>query len=150
MLPQFEGIDRWLDRPAREHLARAVASKAISIERIELPDATVADPLAVEHLVDRWKPTSPLYRAGQAVLAYIEERGHDPRSVHLHGKDVHHRRTPHFAGFSLRYFKAIPWCLTEHEGTEWIEIPHVTRKGTLDALRIVPLNTGLLDTADWS
>src|SRR4051812_46374720 len=31
MLPQFEGLDRWLDRPAREHLAGAVASKAITV-----------------------------------------------------------------------------------------------------------------------
>jgi hypothetical protein len=150
MLPQFEGLDRWIDRPAREHLTSAVAANAISIERLDLPDATVADSAAAEYLLDRWNPSSPLYRAGHAVLAHVEQQGHDPRAVHLHGNDVHHRRTPHFAGFSLRYFKAIPGCLTEHEGIEWIEIPHLTRTGALAALRIVPLNTGLLDRADWS
>ncbi|MEV4139344.1 nucleotidyltransferase domain-containing protein [Dactylosporangium sp. NPDC049742] len=105
MLPQFEGLDRWIDRPAREHLTSAVAANAISIERLDLPDATVTDPVAAEHLLDRWNPSSPLCRAGHAVLAYVEQRGHDSRAVHLHGKDVHHRRTPHFTGLSLRYFK---------------------------------------------
>jgi hypothetical protein len=80
MLPQFEGLDRWIDRPAREHLTSAVTANAINIERFDLPDATV----------------------------------------------------------------------TEHEGIEWIEIPHLARTGTLTALRIVPLNTELLDRADWA
>lgn len=54
MLLQFEGLDRWIDRPAREHLTSAVAAHAINIERFDLPDTTVTDPVAAEYLLDRW------------------------------------------------------------------------------------------------
>jgi hypothetical protein len=150
MLPQFDGLDRWLPRAHREILADAVGREAITLERLVLADAPVRNPVAREYLEDRWKPGSPLRRAGQAVLTDIEQRGLDPTRVHLHGDDVDGSDTPYFAGLGLRYFKSIPWCLTRRGGVEWTEVVRPTRTMPLDALRITPLNKDLLDGADWS
>jgi len=149
MLPQFDGLDRWIPRPYRERLAMAVDTGAITLERLHLPDAAVTDPAAQQHIARRWSPTSPLYRAGHAVLAHLEQRGIDPAQVHLHGRDIAGPDTPYFAGFSLRYFPSIPACLTEYHGTEWIEVVHPTRSLPLHALRIRPARPELLTYATW-
>ena len=138
MLPQFEGLDRWLPRPYRETLSEAIGSGVITLERLVLPDVEVDHPLVLEHLRDRWKPGSPLYRAGQAAFAYLLRRGIDPVQVHLHGRDVQDGETLYFAGFSLRYLRSMQICLTEDGGKEWIEVVHPTTRGQLDALRILP------------
>jgi len=149
MLPQFDGLDRWIPRPYRERLAMAVDAGAITMQRLHLPDAAVTDPAAQDHIAQRWAPTSPLYRAGHAVLAHLEQRGIDPGHVHLHGRDIAGHNTPYFAGFSLRYFPSIPACLTEHHGTEWIEVIHPTRALPLHALRIKPADVDLLTDTAW-
>jgi hypothetical protein len=149
MLPQFDGLDRWIPRPYRERLAIAVDTGAITLERLEIPDAAVTDPAAQDHIARRWAPTSPLYRAGHAVLAHLEQRGIDPARVHLHGRDLAGPDTPYFAGFALRYFPSIPACLTEYHGTEWIEVVHPTRALPLHALRIQPAQPDLLTHATW-
>lgn len=149
MLPQFEGLDRWIPRHYRERICAAVEAGAISVQRTELPDATVTDPAIREYIGDRWAPTSPLHRAAHAVLAHLEQRGVDLRKVHLHGRDIDNQDTPYFAGFALRYFRALPQCLTQYGGTEWIEVVHPTRSGTLHALRILPTRRDLLADADW-
>lgn len=149
MLPEFDGLDRWIPRPFRECLAMAVDADAISLQRLQLPDAMVIDPAGQDHIAQRWASSSPLYRAGHAVLAHLEHRGIDPSSVHLHGRDVADRDTPYFAGFELRYFSAIPRCLTEYGGTQWIEIVHPTRALPLHALRITPANPERLIDIEW-
>lgn len=88
MLPEFEGLDRWLPRPYRETLSAAIACEAITLERLVLPDSEIEHPLALDHLRRRWSRASPLYRAGAAVFAYLIQRGIDPAQVHLHGRDV--------------------------------------------------------------
>jgi hypothetical protein len=138
MLPQFEGLDRWLPRPYRETMSEAINSGLITVERLVLPDVEVDHSLAREHLRRRWRPESPLYRAGRAVFAYLLQRGIDPVQVHLHGRDVQNGETPYFAGFSLRYLHSMQMCLTEDGGKEWIEVVHPTTRGQLDALRILP------------
>jgi hypothetical protein len=139
MLPEFEGFDRWLPRPYRETLSLAVDAGVMTLERLVLPDIQVDHPLATEHLQNRWGPESPLYRAGRAVFAYyLLQRGIDPAQVHLHGRDVQDRVTPYFAGFSLRYLRSMQSCLTEDGGKESIEAVHPTRRGPLDALRVLP------------
>jgi hypothetical protein len=138
MLPQFEGLDRWLPRPYRETLSEAIGAGAIAVDRLILPDVEVDHPLACEHLRRRWRSQSPLYRAGRAVFAHLLQRGIDPAQVHLHGRDVQNSETPYFAGFSLRYLLSMQICLTEHGGKEWIEVVHPTTRGDLDALRILP------------
>ncbi|WP_436528509.1 nucleotidyltransferase domain-containing protein [Actinoplanes sp. HUAS TT8] len=138
MLPQFEGLDRWLPRPYRETLSRAITAELITVERLVLPDTDIDHPLARDHLERRWNPDSPLHRAGRAVFAHLLARGIDPAQVHLHGRDVQNSDTPYFAGFSLRYLTSMQDCLTEHGGTEWIEVIHPTTRGALDALRISP------------
>ena len=119
-------------------LANAVSSHAITIERCVLAEGTIASAHARGHLLDRWQATSPLYRAACAVITDWEAHGIDPCQGHLHGRDIRARDTPYFAGFSLRYFNAIPACLTEYGGLEWLEVIHPTRTKPLDALRIRP------------
>lgn len=149
MLPEFDGMDRWLPRFDREHLIAAVHAGALTMERLTLTDARVDHPRALRHLEDRWQPTSPLYRAGSAVFAYLSERGIDPAEVHLHGRDVRGGVTPYFAGFSLRYLRAVKRCLTEHEGVEWIEVVHPTARGDLLALRLLPASQDRLEELPW-
>lgn len=149
MLPEFEGIDDWIPRPRRETLCNAVSSGAIRIERLLLPDGQAKSPVAAEKIDYRWKATSPLYRAANAVVSHLEQRGIDPGQCHLHGVDIRDKNTPYFAGFEWRYFGAIPYCLTEHGGVEWLEVVHPTRTKQLDCLRIVPLDAKKLSNARW-
>lgn len=51
-------------------------------------------------------------------------RGIDLATVHLHGRDVDGSVTPYFAGFGMRYIRAVPWCFIEHHGMEWVEVVH--------------------------
>jgi hypothetical protein len=151
MRPEFEGMDDWIPWPVREVLVRAADEGAISLEHILLEDdAQIANPVAVQHLRGRWKPTSPLHRAAVGVIAYWEREGIDPGRCHLHGADLRDRDTQHFAGFGLRYFHAVPSCLTEFDGVEWVEVVHPTRAMPLLALRIRPLDRTLLRQRSWS
>jgi len=145
MLPQFEGTEAWLPRYTREYLVEAIDEGALSVERLVLPDSDLNDPLATRHVNERWNETSPLFRAARAVFAYLLDRGIDPAQVHLHGRDVRDPVTPYFAGFSLRYLRAMPRCLTAHGGKEWIEVVHPTKRSELLALRIVPISTERLE-----
>jgi hypothetical protein len=152
MLPQFDGLDRWLPRRYRERLAAAIDAGAITVQRLQLAAFAVTDLAAQDHIHRRWTPTSPLYRAAHAVLSHLEQRGVDPAQVHLHGRDIAgpgDADPPYFAGFALRYFPSIPACLTEHHGIEWIEVVHPTRALPLDALRIVAARADLLTYATW-
>lgn len=150
MLPEFDGLDQWIPLALREGLVDAVGSGAITMERLVLTDGVVISEQAHQHLLHRWQPTSPLYRAASAVIADWERRSIDPGQGHLHGSDIRDRDTPYFAGFGLRHFKAIPRCLTEFAGREWIEVVHPTRTRPLDTLRILPGDRQLLKQVRWS
>jgi hypothetical protein len=150
MLPQFDRLDRWIPRAYRERLVNAVDAGAISLQRLELPDAPLENPVARQCLEQRWRPTSPLHRAGRAVLGHFQQRGVDLSQVHLHGRDIGGPETPYFAGFLMRYFRSIPACLTDYHGIEWIEVVHPTRTLSNSALRIVPISPDLLMDADWT
>lgn len=149
MLPQFEGLDRWLPRYLREHFVAAVDAGAISIERLVLPDAEVTHSLACEHLQQRWSAASPLYRAGRAVFANLISRGIDPALVNLHGRRAGPAATPYFAGFSLRYIRGMQQCLVEYGGKEWIAVVHPTARGPINALRIRPASIARLVQLAW-
>jgi hypothetical protein len=149
MLPEFEGLDRWLIRPYRECLADAIGAGAIRVERITLNEVDVAHPQALAHLDDRWQRTSPLYRAGSAVFADVIARNIDPAQVHLHGRDVKNPVTPIFAGFGLRYLHTLQRAFTKFGGEEWIEVVHPTRRGDLHALRILITSRDRLEKLDW-
>lgn len=138
MIPQFEGLDKYLPRYVRNELCAAVDSKAIEIRRLQLTDGIVRDEDVAEHIECRWKPSSPLRRAATAVIAYLEGRRIDSRQCHLHGQDVYKRETPYFVSFKLRYLRALPYCFNEHGGVEWIEVPHLTATRPLECLQIVP------------
>jgi hypothetical protein len=149
MLPEFEGMDHWLPRPDREQIFEAVEKGALHVERLVLKDVRIDHPLALDHLETRWAPSSPLYRAGQAVFGYLLARGVDPGQIHLHGRDVRDRVTPYFAGFQLRYLRAMQRCFLEHQGTEWIEVIHPTRRGDLLALKLSPASRAPLKELNW-
>ncbi|WP_410789622.1 hypothetical protein [Kribbella sp. C-35] len=149
MLPAFEGLDEWIPRSDREALGDALDKGAINLERLPLGEGPVRSRIAVEHAEDRWTASSPLLRAGMAVFRYWESRGISPREGHLHGVDVDQSVTPYFAGFNLRYFRAIPRCLTEHGGKEWIEVVHPTKTRPLECLRITPRDTDVLARLDF-
>jgi hypothetical protein len=149
-LAQLDGLDRWIPRPRRQRLCDAVDHGAITLERIELPDAPVRNQSAVDHLDGRWASGSPLRRAGRAVLAHLEQRGVNLDRVHLHGRDITGPTASHYVGFALRYFRSIPCCLAEHRADEWIEVVHPSCVLPMYALRIVPADRELLAGADWS
>jgi hypothetical protein len=50
----------------------------------------------------------------------------------------------------MRYFRSIPYHLSEYHGVEWIEIVHPTRTLPNSALGIVPTGSDLLADADWT
>lgn len=149
MLPEFEGIDRWLPRPVREQLVEAVGEGAIRLERCVLPDMPVTGEQTDRYLRRRWTTSGALYRAGRAVLAFFEDRGIDPGQVHLHGQDVRDEVTPYFAGLGLRYFSSAPRCLVEYDGVEWVEVVHPSLRGELHALRVLPGDRERLRQLRW-
>jgi hypothetical protein len=125
---------------------------AIHLERLCLQDATQLSGEMHQYLdLDRhWRESSPLRRAAAAVIAHWESRGIDPGTAHLHGQDVRDRETPYFAGFDLRYLRALPRCLTEHHGVEWIEVIHPTKTLPLECLKITPRDSNKLRDQSWS
>ena len=166
MLPQFEGLDRWIPLPLRQHLIRAVADEAITIERIVLPDGAVAHPspwvrhwgyLNPDHPAElpcvdlRWPATSPLYRAGSAVAADWDRRGIGLEQAQLHQGwlPARCRDVRYFAGFSWRYCRRIPSLLSNPATMEWLEVVHPTRTKPLDTLRIRPCDREKLRRTGW-
>ncbi|TCC34941.1 nucleotidyltransferase domain-containing protein [Kribbella sindirgiensis] len=149
MLPEFEGLEDWIPRADREVLCNALDKGAIGLERLTLEEGSVRSRFAMEHAEDRWAPSSPLFRAGIAVLRYWESCGVNPRLGHLHGVDVDKPVTPYFAGFNQRYLRSIPRCLTEFGGKEWIEVVHPTKTRPLECLRITPRDTDVLASLDF-
>jgi hypothetical protein len=137
MLPAFEGIDRWVPRPVREMLAAWNATGAVKVERIMLPDAAATGTMAIYTITRRWGGASPLRRAANAAVAHLQQQGVELNDIHLHGRDIIRQEiTPYFVGFQFRYCQHIHAAFTEWGGTQWLEVPHPTAKGPLDALRI--------------
>ena len=137
MLPAFDGIDQWVPRPAREMLSAWSSAGAITVQRIDLPEARARNTLIRDTITRRWSETSPLRHAAHAALARLEQQGIQAKAVHLHGRDlVRDSDTPYFIGFQWRYANAIHSCLTRWGGVQWLEVPHPTRSGALPALQI--------------
>lgn len=136
-LPVFADVENWLPVRARRLLKRGVEVGAITIDRIDLPDAAVKHSLAARDLQERWKPGRPLHRAAQAVLAHYEQDGVDPCGVRLHRYHSANQRLRYSAGFMCKYVGQLPNWFAECDGIEHIEVPHLTMKQPLQALRIV-------------
>ncbi|MCU7730710.1 hypothetical protein ODJ79_43935 [Actinoplanes sp. KI2] len=149
MLPEFDGMERWLPRYYREQIIEAIESGAVRVERLVLDDHEIEDSLVREHLHKRWQPTSPLYRAGQAVFGNLLDRGIDPGQLILHGQNVRDNLTPYFAGFGLCYFRGVKPFFLEYHGVELIEVVHPTRVGEIRALRFLPDSLPRLKEVDW-
>ncbi|MFI1994902.1 hypothetical protein [Actinoplanes sp. NPDC020271] len=153
MLPQFEGLDKWLNRFYREHFIAAIDSGAIAVERLSLPEAAVRHlqhPVVEEHLWNRWSETSPLRRSAGAVFAYYIDRGIDPELMNLHGEKVTLGKKPYYyAGFELRYLRSMQWAFAEDGGREWIEVVHPVKRGEIHALRFLPVSAERFSALDW-
>lgn len=148
MLPEIEGLDRWLPLYWREQIIDAVTAGAITLQRITLPDVPPSRSMQT-YLSRRWNGSSPLLRAASAVLGHWENRGIDVGRAHLHGQDVRDKQTPYFAGFGLRYLAAAPECLTTHGGTEWLEVVPPTKSLPLECLKILPQDAKALADQRW-
>ncbi|MEU8076038.1 nucleotidyltransferase domain-containing protein [Catellatospora citrea] len=149
MIDAFDGLDRILPMAFRKPVADAVAAGAIAVTQLTLPDQQVTDPDARKHITRRWQPTSPLYRAAHAILAYYEQHNIAPAQVHLHGRDVRPGPTPYYAGMGLRYANAIGHCLGNRQGVQWLEVVHPTSTKPLVALLIEPADREVLAGFRW-
>jgi predicted nucleotidyltransferase len=151
MMPEFEGIDRWIPRGPRVSLLAAASEGVLRVERLELPDAEISDPLVRRRVLRRWQASSPLYRAAAAVVGELERRGIDPTGLHLQGRSMH-RNAPlaYSAGFEFRYFGALPHYFSERGVSEHLEIVRPTLKQPLHCLRLVPLSAEYFQDCEWS
>jgi hypothetical protein len=150
MIDAFAGLDHILPMAFRRPIADAVEAGALRVEQLVLDDGQVRDPVSRKHIDQRWSPTSPLYRAAHAILAFHEAQGISPRAVHLHGLDVHDPETPYYAGMQLRYTRAIRHCLGDLAGTQWIEVVRPSRMKPLMALKITPGDRSALARLRWT
>lgn len=107
------------------------------------------------HVDRRWHPDGPLHLAATAL--WLTRRGAvstGPGCACTAAISAGRtRRTS--PGWACATCGAVPSCLTEYGGVEWVEVvhptpPHPTRTGALDALRITPADRSLLLGADWS
>lgn len=137
---RHEGIelDACLPRFLREELDELAGAGVLTVDRVRLADADVEDPWISFEIDRRWNAHSPLRRAAHAALAHLEARDVDLYAVHLHGKTIEDRVTPHFVGFQLRYVKSALYCFRDHHGTEWLEVVRPTLREPLHALRLRP------------
>lgn len=149
MLPVFEGLDRWIPRWAREAASGAVDAGAVLIERVELAGETINNRGIAEALSWRWTPNSPLLKAATAVIADWESRGIDPGRAHVHGRDLRDPETPYFAGFAFKHWRAIPHCLADCGGVEWLEVIRPQHPLPLQALKVTPLDLTMLPRGFW-
>jgi hypothetical protein len=136
MLPCFEGLENDVPLFVRQAFEALTFDGTLSVEQITLTDGEVDDPEIRRYINSRWKDGSPLRRAAHAILNYLDSRGVDIHAVHLHGKDIDKQTTPYYVAFQFRYIRALPWCFTEYDGIEWIEVPKPTRSKPIRALQI--------------
>ncbi|MEU4582931.1 nucleotidyltransferase domain-containing protein [Kitasatospora aureofaciens] len=137
MLPAFEGLERWLPRPARIDLFGLHAAGAIEITALTLDDALPASRAAVRWLEQRWSDDSPLRRAASASLAYLETvRGLAINEIELHGQSAGRNSAAVrcFVDLGWRYFDILRDRIAD--GQEWLEVIRPTRTRPLHALWI--------------
>jgi hypothetical protein len=144
MHPAFEGIDRWVPRPARSLLTIWENAGAVSLHQVDLPDAPVRDAHAARVIDRNWVATSPLRRAANNASAYLAAHGVSLRAVHLHGHDIAEESTQHFIGLGWRYIDDIHHCLTVCDGVQWLEVPHPTLRRPLRGLTITVVDRATL------
>ncbi|MEV3860045.1 hypothetical protein AB0J38_37775 [Streptomyces sp. NPDC050095] len=147
MIEQFEGLDRWIPRPVRGRIIELLASGAIELHRVTLPDATPASPMALQAL-DRWTDDSPLRRAASAALALVEQDNPSLKAAVLQGQVIRTRDTEEelapgiWIDLGWRHFDQLVHQL--RRGGGWIEVIRPTRKQPLDAFLITVRDTSAL------
>lgn len=138
MLPQFEGIEHRVPRPARIELHQLHTAGKITITAVQLPDAEPADPHVRRHFERRWTNTSPLRRAAGAALAHLETRHVDLSGVQLHNRQLVYDtvEVTHFVDLGWHYFRA----MTRHlrHGRVWLEVLNPLTSKPAAGLQITP------------
>lgn len=86
--------------------------------------------------LDRGRDLSPTDRA---VVADWEACRIGPGRAHMHGKDLCNRDTSYFAGFGFRHWRAIPHCLTDFGGVEWLEAVRPRRTLPVQVPKVTPM-----------
>ncbi|WP_333773085.1 nucleotidyltransferase domain-containing protein [Streptomyces sp. IBSBF 3136] len=140
MLPEFEGLQSLVPRPARIELFTRRAKGKISLTPLRLKDAEIEDPVAALHVRRRWVETSPLRRAAACALVALEQRGVDLGEVTLHGRRLFGRDQQ-----AEHYFVDLGWNGFGSMGrlldssVTWLEVLRPHRSKTMDALLIEPM-----------
>ncbi|MFG2638749.1 nucleotidyltransferase domain-containing protein [Streptomyces sp. NPDC048362] len=140
MLPEFEGLQSLVPRPARIELFTRRTKGKISITPLRLKDAELEDPVAALHVRRRWVGTSPLRRAAACALVALEQRGVDLGEVTLHGRRLFGRDQQ-----AEHYFVDLGWNGFGSMGrlldssVTWLEVLRPHRSKTMDALLIEPM-----------
>jgi hypothetical protein len=143
MLPEFEGLERWIPRTQRHQLHEAARTGALRIERITVPDGEAGDEHMRWRIERSWSETSPLRRAGLAIASRWEQAEVPLYSTRLHtiGWRVQGFTTTHYAGFGCRYLGHAEQTLRAPGVKEWLEVVHPTANGPLAVLRITRPHT---------
>ncbi|MEU2610619.1 nucleotidyltransferase domain-containing protein [Micromonospora sp. NPDC007271] len=150
MLPEFDGLDRWIPGPVRKPIYQAVEANVLHIERLDLADCDVRDAEAKLALDDQWKPGGDTHRAATAAVAYYERRGIPTGQIRIQRTKLGPGTPNYFVSIRWRNFDAIPRKLTADTGAEWLEILRIGTRGPLPALRLRPLDRQALAKIRWS
>jgi hypothetical protein len=75
VVPELEGLERWLPRQLRNQLSEAVRAGRLSLTRVELEDALPRSRGGREQIEQRWGAGNPLRRAALAGAAHLERLG---------------------------------------------------------------------------
>lgn len=140
VLPAYETLADLLPRPVRIDLHRWCTEGRATVTTLPLTDAQPRSASLREHIDDRWTANSPLRRASGAALAHLENTGHAPDRIELHG----HPLTPGagddmidcFVDLHWRYWNSARHYLDD--GQEWFEVLRATPRQPLHALHIAP------------
>ncbi|MGW8359245.1 nucleotidyltransferase domain-containing protein [Streptomyces wedmorensis] len=140
VLPAYETIADLLPRPVRIDLHRWSTEGSAIITTFPLADAQPRSTTVGEHMDGRWTISSPLRRAASGALAHLENTGHAPDRIVLHGQPLAHGASDDtidcFIDLHWRYWRSAHRYL--EDGQEWFEVLPATPRQPLHALHITP------------
>ncbi len=149
MLPEFDGLDRWIPGHIRRPIYQAVKANALHVERLDLGDCDVIAGDAMLVIDDLWKPGGDTHRVATAAVAYFERRGIPAGQICIHGTTLGADTPRYFVGIRWRSFN-IPRELIADPEAEWLEVLKSGTRGPLPALRLRPLDRAALAQIRWT
>lgn len=150
MLPQFEGLDRWIPRPIREDIYQAVQAGGLHVERLDLDEGDVRDEQTRWLLQEQWRPGGQTHRAAAAAVAYLESRGVPLGKVRVQGQRLgDHEEAAYHVNFRWRAVTSIQVRTRRGEVAEWLEVLRFPTSGPFPALLMRPLDRDALTGINW-